>query len=434
MEAVVSARDISDITKEEGIDAGRDYVADSAQTYRPMNGSGASADDGSLAYWHGEVDLKVSRPWTVYGTIPKIGVGLLSGQWGTYKTFIAIDLGVAVMSGTPIFGSDIDRRGGVLLYAAEGDAEVGIRVLAAINNRCPHYAEMAPFAWLTPEKLPLNLLDPRSVNGFIAHARKIAAEMQRRFRLPLAMILIDTVVATAGFARSGDEDDAAVVARLMKSGLSRIAQSTQTFVLGVDHFGKSPETGTRGSSAKEDNSDVVLAALGERSITGVVANPRLAVRKVRGGVAGREYAFTTRVAKTGLVDENQRPITTLVIDWSTQPSVSTSLKKDPWSKRSLRLLRRVLMTVIEDRGTDLCPFGNGPMVRAVDKETGRAEFYKAYPAEGGTPMQREGTRKRAFNRAIGDALATNLICVREIEDIQYVWFVRNEQPEARGKQ
>jgi hypothetical protein len=30
--------------------------------------------------------------------------------------------------------------------------------------------------------------------------------------------------------------------------------------------------------------------LGERSISGVVTNPRLAVRKVRGGIQGRERA------------------------------------------------------------------------------------------------------------------------------------------------
>jgi len=39
---------------------------------------------------------------------------LISGQWGMFKTFIAIDLTAAGMTGTPIFGSEIDRRGAVI--------------------------------------------------------------------------------------------------------------------------------------------------------------------------------------------------------------------------------------------------------------------------------------------------------------------------------
>jgi AAA domain len=109
-------------------------------------GDAAAQEHEFLAFWHGDIDLANSRPWTVHGTIPEVGAGLLSGQWGTYKTFVAIDLGCAVMSGTPIFGSDIDRRGGVLLYAAEGEHEVPIRLQASIDSRCPELTKAAPFA------------------------------------------------------------------------------------------------------------------------------------------------------------------------------------------------------------------------------------------------------------------------------------------------
>lgn len=208
--------------------------------------------DGFLAFWHGDIDVAESRPWLVYGTIPETGCGLLSGQWGTYKTFTAIDLACAVMSGTPIFDSDIDRPGGVLLYAAEGQGEVAIRLQISLENRCPHMAEpgKAPFTWLTPEKFPLKLLDPASVKAFIVRAKAIAAEMKKRFGVPLALIEIDTVVATAGYQKSGDEDDSVLGAQMIEA-LKEISAQTGAFVIGVDHFGKSAETGTRGTSAKE---------------------------------------------------------------------------------------------------------------------------------------------------------------------------------------
>jgi hypothetical protein len=36
--------------------------------------------------------------------------------------------------------------------------------------------------------------------------------------------------------------------------------------------------------------DVILVTLGDRSLSGVVTNPRLAVRKVRGGTVGARYS------------------------------------------------------------------------------------------------------------------------------------------------
>ena len=65
----------------------------------------------------------------------------------------------------------------------------------------------APFAWLTPEKIALNLRDPKSVEAFVARLKLISIEMQKRFNLPLVMVIIDTVIATAGFTKPGDEND-----------------------------------------------------------------------------------------------------------------------------------------------------------------------------------------------------------------------------------
>jgi hypothetical protein len=203
------------------------------------------------------------------------------------------------MSGTPIFDSEIDRRGGVLFYAGEGQGEVSIRLQASLEHRCVDLAPAgkAPFAWLTPEKAPLNLLDPKTVKAFIERAKAVGAAMQKRFGVPLSLIEIDTVVATGGYKESGDEQDSVLGAQLMQA-LKEISAATGAFVLGVDHFGKTAETGTRGTSAEEDDADVVLVTLGEKSISGIVTNPRLAARKVRGGIAGKGYAFTTEVVPT----------------------------------------------------------------------------------------------------------------------------------------
>jgi hypothetical protein len=65
----------------------------------------------------------------------------------------------------------------------------------------------------------------------------------------------------------------------------------ELLIMVIDRFGEDVSTGTRNSSAKEDNADAVLAVLGERSIEGLVSKPRMALRKTRGGATGTVTPF-----------------------------------------------------------------------------------------------------------------------------------------------
>ena len=78
--------------------------------------------------WHGEADDQPFREWLVDQALPKVGTGLLSGQWGMLKTFLALDLARATITKTTFAGRQLKRQGGVLLIAAEGQNEVRIRV------------------------------------------------------------------------------------------------------------------------------------------------------------------------------------------------------------------------------------------------------------------------------------------------------------------
>jgi hypothetical protein len=195
-------------------------------------------------------------------------------------------------------------------------------------------------------------------------------------------------------------------------------------VLGIDHFGKVVEVGTRGSSNKEGHADVVLALLGDRQVNGTITNTRLAVRKMRDGISGLELPFAPRDVPIG-TDEDGEPETRKVIDWDKQ-AVST-LDDAGWSK-SLQLLRRILMTMLVDAGRDVTPFADGPLVRAVDLKLVRTEFYKQWPAEG-DEKQKAAVRRQAFGRVIKDAQAKALIATREVNGVQLVWLVaKAEEP------
>src|SRR4029079_17841889 len=134
----------------------------------------------------------------------------------------------------------------------------------------------------------------RTRSRLIAMARQAEASLQAEFALPLGLIGIDTIATCAGYSRAGDEYDNAVGQAVMNV-LKAIAQELGCFVLGIDHFGKNVEAGTRGASSKESSGDLVLACLGTKELSGTVTNTRLAVRKHRGGRQGQEYPFSLRL-------------------------------------------------------------------------------------------------------------------------------------------
>jgi len=365
-------------------------------------------------YWHGEdAGAAITRGWLIDSLLPRSGVGLISGQWGLYKTFIGLDLAAAIMVGVAFIEYPITRRGGVLFIAAEGANEIPIRIEAVRKNKYPTHTGCLPFAWI--DECP-RLLGPKAVDGLAAIATQVAERLQREFTLPLALILIDTVVDAAGYSKAGDENDAALGQLIMRR-MAELAQRTGAMVLGIDHFGKQVETGTRGSSAKEGRADVVLAIIGDKAITGEVTNTRLAIRKNRGAASGQELPFTTRPVDLG---EEQ----TLVIDWEA-PTAPQAAKDNDWGRgKGVKHLRRIIMSLLPEIGIDIRPFADGPMVRALKVDVVQAEFFKSYPGGGETAGAKRRARWAAFQRALTDAVGRNVLITREIGGEDYVWLAQ----------
>jgi hypothetical protein len=85
-------------------------------------------------FWHGDRDDRAARSWLVEGVMPETGKGLLSGQWGTGKTFVAVDLAASVMTGRQFAGRLVVRTGGVLFVAAEGANEIPMRLRGVVEH------------------------------------------------------------------------------------------------------------------------------------------------------------------------------------------------------------------------------------------------------------------------------------------------------------
>lgn len=377
--------------------------------------------------WHGDADPNADRAWLVSDVLFEVGRGLLSGQWGAGKTFGALDLSASVMTGERFAGKRVARRGGVLFIAPEGASEIPVRLRGLVEGKIRRFAltqalaghdvdlDRLPIAWI--EECP-PLVTPASLDRLIATARAAADRMREEYAVPLALIIIDTVSAAAGFA---DENSAAEGQKVMNA-LGTLATETGSFVLGVDHFGKAVETGTRGSSAKEAAADTVLAMLADRSTEGAISNTRMAVRKVRGARCGYEIPYRLDVVTLG---ENKfgDPITTCIIEWqaSRDASAATQGGKDRWTT-TLRVFRHALDDALEHHGVRAWPHGAAePEQKAAPVDKVRAAFYATYPADGDDDSKRAEAKKKGFQRAMSSAIGKGLIGSIELHGVDHLW-------------
>jgi hypothetical protein len=364
--------------------------------------------------WHGEPYEGPLREWLVEGVAPKAGVALISGQWGTYKTFIALDLACSVMTGTSFANRTAGRQGGVLFLAAEGQDEVRVRVEAVARVKAaPLAAEQSdacetpidpkrlPFAWV--EGCPVLTGDEAraELKALIADTQ---CAMKEKFNLPLVLLVIDAMTSAALFRDANDTSEAARVMTM----LAALGRECGLLIAVIDHFGKDVTTGTRNSSAKEDNADAVLALLGERSIEGVVSNPRMALRKVRGGATG---SVTTFWVETVDMDGED----TLVIRWPSPEEAAAPPRLVRLWPKSLMIFKRALDKALGDCGKRMRPFLDGPEVLAVERDTLRAEFMKTYPADN------KKAQGEAFRRCERDAITAGLACSREVGENVFYW-------------
>jgi hypothetical protein len=373
----------------------------------PSGNDGAELGYSWHLIWHGEEESILVRKWLVYDLLPETGVALISGQWGTYKTFVADDLAAAAMTGTDFINREVMRRGGVVFLACENHEEVYIRLTAAFRKHGG--TGNAPFVWV---KGCPRLLDRNAGKILTAMVKHASIKMMQQFGLPVALVIIDTAGRAAGLSKVGELNDDAV-AKIIIAALAQASIATGALFVGVAHFGKDVEIGTKGSTGFEDDADAVLALLGKRGLNGVVDKPALCVRKRKNGPNGEEFPFQTEKVFVGSES-------TLTIRWTEPAEAQTAAEPKPGEPLSAQaMLENALTEALNQHSTEIKPNGTDA-VRAVQKDKVRFLFKTAYQAEHvGADADAE---RQAWRRALKQAKAT-LVMEGMVDGTPYLWWL-----------
>lgn len=362
------------------------------ETFRP-SGTHRRADDPLLGFvFDGEAALDPPR-YLVKDLIPTEGVTMLGGQSGAGKTFALIDLAVAGATGKPFFGRRIPEPFGTLIFAAEGAGTLPGRIEAARSVHADGKA--LPIAWMGA--VP-NLADLEEVKALEPKIRAVDERMRKQFGVRLGLIGIDTLAAA--FALK-DENNAAEAQQALRC-MRMLGEPIGALVMPVHHYGKTEETGLRGSSAYRGGADAVLSVLADRNqVTGEVSERSLNLAKSRHGEEGPIAGFKLRFVELG-IDEDGDAFGACVVEPDLASPPPTTRKSPTREPLAIVALKAAFNEVIASAGRDEHVMGEpgAPIVKAVTVEQIRPEFRRRYATGETEGDKAANTIRQAFKRGL----------------------------------
>jgi hypothetical protein len=287
-----------------------------------------------------EIRPQLTANWLIKGLLPRHGMGVLYGSPGSGKTFVTLDMLMAVARGIPWRGRKTEQTGFVYL-CPDGGRMVQNRIEA---YKIWHGQEVCAQFAMVP--VPIDLLGNVSdddVQGVI----DLIDFIERSKGWKAGIVAVDTVSRAMP---GGDENTAKDMTKFIDN-LTRIGCASECFVLGVHHTPKSDPTVLRGHGALRGANDFEVL-VHDRIIT---------IRKERDGEDGQRFGFRLEVVEIGK-DEDGDPVTSCVAvpadapDGRTDGSGRTATSGRKSDEEAVAL--RTIANLIAEHGEPL-PQGTG---------------------------------------------------------------------------
>jgi hypothetical protein len=374
----------------------------------------AAADKGGFMPCRFADIAAPERPWLIKYVLPETGVAFIAGPSKAGKSFLALDMALAVAAGRPW----LDRRtmGGAVAYVCAEDAPgVALRIAAWKIDRGGGARDL-PF---TQYRRSPDLMDEGQVMALADELKEAAAQEGP----PLSLVVIDTLAAASpGAEENGSRD----MGRIM-GNLGRLGRETGALVLAVAHTGKNPGAGIRGWSGQGCGADATLMVERDRD----AGTRTLIIDKVKNKEDGQRIGYVLRKVELG-VDADGDPVDSCVVDYCAAAEPVRKLSAN--GQKFLDLFRdvRAAGPTVSAEHLPEAPEG----VRAVSLETLRraamqAALFAPRPAADASPEDRNrcrNTRNAAFNKGLTAVVEHGVLAVNRKEGL--VWDPAEDEGEA----
>jgi hypothetical protein len=357
----------------------------------------------TLERW-ADIAFDPKEEWLIKHILPRRGLGAIYGKPGSFKSFVAMHVGLCCALGREWGGRRVHKTS-VIYVGAEG--------AAGLRKRKAGYVEALPDL---PADVDFALVSAApNLGADPGDLPKLIATIEAAGIAP-GLIVIDTLAKTLGAA---DENGAGMTAFVANAGA--LAQHFRCFVLIVHHVGLADEKRLRGHTSLHGALDVQL--LCERK-TGEFA-ATLTLQKLKDDESDLRLVATLSRIIVGQ-DEEKEEASTLIVDDIAIGGTLLAPRGERSISKALRLLMSVVVEAIDEAGQEFRPYAkDGVVVRSVDDALVRERYYtriaeQADPNE--DPIRIASRQRKAFNRAIKAALDAKDLMAKPQNGKRLLWL------------
>jgi hypothetical protein len=359
----------------------------------------------TLEPWQ-EINYDPCTEWLIKRVLPRRGLAVIYGKPGSFKSFVALYIGLSVALGRAVAGRRV-AKGAVVYIAAEGAAGLRKRK-AGYVEAWPDLPAEVDFALVSAA--PNLGTDPGDLPALIAAVESAGIKP--------SLIVVDTVAKSIGAA---DENGPGMTAFVGNADV--LGTHFDCLVLAAHHvgLGEDAQKRMRGHSSLHGALDaqILCQRQGDEYAT------TLTVQKVKDDAS--DLALLARLTRVVVgFDEDGEEASTLIVDEVAEADAPTTEQRARTVPPSQRLLSDIISAAIDEAGEATKPFGaDGPTVRAVFDEVVRERYYaaiaeKADPED--DPAKVAERQRKAFNRAIADMLKAERLVARQVRGRRMLWL------------